>query len=189
MKKIPFLKTFCLSLYSLILCVTNNAQSISLSEIKEQMVRDWVRAKEYTSDYLNTMESDKYSFKANDSTRSFAQQMLHLAWMNVLYTSIATDQKPLPWAKHSLQNSSSAQSKDSVMYYVMASYDYAIDAIKNSDVSKWGEIKKVLGAEVTRFALMNKVFEHQTHHRGQTTIYIRLLNMRPPNERLNVPIP
>jgi len=31
---------------------------------------------------------------------------------------------------------------------------------------------------------MNKIFEHQTHHRGQTTIYIRLQNITPPNERL-----
>ena len=38
--------------------------------------------------------------------------------------------------------------------------------------------------EETRFALMNKAFEHQTHHRGQTTIYIRLQGIRPPEERL-----
>jgi hypothetical protein len=32
------------------------------------------------------------------------------------------------------------------------------------------EKKKIFGFEETRFALMNKTFEHQTHHRGQTTI-------------------
>ena len=47
------------------------------------------------------------------------------------------------------------------------------------------EIKhKMFGMEVTRFALMMKTFEHQTHHRGQTTIYIRLVGIRPPQERL-----
>ena len=29
-----------------------------------------------------------------------------------------------------------------------------------------------------------KLFEHQAHHRGQTTIYIRALGLKPPNERL-----
>jgi len=29
-----------------------------------------------------------------------------------------------------------------------------------------------------------KAFEHQTHHRGQTTIYIRLVGLKPPGERL-----
>jgi uncharacterized damage-inducible protein DinB len=185
MKKILSLKTLCLSLYSLILPFTNNAQSIGLLEIKEQMIKDWERAKEYTLDYLNTIPADKYSFKPNDSVRSFAQQMLHLAWMNVMYSAIATDQKTLPWAKPSFQNNPSVQNKDSVVYYVVASYDYVANAIKNSDIGRWGEIKKILGVEVTRFAILNKVFEHQTHHRGQTTIYIRLLDIRPPNERLN----
>jgi uncharacterized damage-inducible protein DinB len=32
--------------------------------------------------------------------------------------------------------------------------------------------------------MMLKTFEHQTHHRGQTTIYIRLLGIRPPQEKL-----
>ena len=31
---------------------------------------------------------------------------------------------------------------------------------------------------------MNKTFEHQTHHRGQATIYIRLQGIKPPEERL-----
>jgi uncharacterized damage-inducible protein DinB len=37
---------------------------------------------------------------------------------------------------------------------------------------------------MTRYAWLLAAFEHQTHHRGQTTIYIRLQGIRPPNERL-----
>ena len=42
----------------------------------------------------------------------------------------------------------------------------------------------VCGYEETRFALLIKAIEHQAHHRGQTTIYIRLQGIRPPQERL-----
>ena len=71
------------------------------------------------------------------------------------------------------------------MYYVTASYDYCMDAVKNLDAAKWAENIKMFNTfEMTRFALMNKVFEHQTHHRGQTTIYIRLVGIRPPQEKL-----
>ena len=49
-------------------------------QIKKQFLRDWQRAKVYTLDYLNTMPADKYSFRPVDSIRSFAGQMLHLAW-------------------------------------------------------------------------------------------------------------
>jgi uncharacterized damage-inducible protein DinB len=36
----------------------------------------------------------------------------------------------------------------------------------------------------TRLSWLMKAFEHQTHHRGQTTIYLRLAGVRPPGERL-----
>ena len=147
------------------------------------MVADWERAKAYTVDYLNTMPADKYNYKPNDSVRTFAGHMLHLAMFNVVFLPMAINVTPLPWAQMARQNSATAQSKDSVMYYVTASYDFVINSIRNSDVSTWGETVKVMGNEATRFALLNKIFEHQTHHVGQTTIYIRMLDIRPPNER------
>ena len=71
------------------------------------------------------------------------------------------------------------------MYFVTTSYDFARDAVKNSDISKWGEKKKLFGRfEETNFAILNKAFEHQGHHRGQTTVYIRLQGIKPPEERL-----
>jgi uncharacterized damage-inducible protein DinB len=161
-----------------------HAQSLSSEDIKAQMIKEWERAKSYTVDYLNAMPTDKYSFKAVDSIRSFAQQMLHLAQGNLFIMSNAYDQAPPGFLKSDLEHSATAQNKDSVMYYVTASYDYCINAVKNIDVNKWGEKKKMFGMEVTRYALMIKTFEHQTHHRGQTTIYIRLLGIRPPQERL-----
>ena len=56
--------------------------------------------------------------------------------------------------------------------------------MKNFDVKKWFEKKKIMDFEATKFALMNKTFEHQAHHRGQTTIYIRLQGIKPPEEKL-----
>lgn len=161
-----------------------NAQGITMDEIKSQFVADWQRAKDYTGEYLNTMPANKYSAKAVDSTRSFAQQMLHLSAANVFLMANATGTQPAPWASFGLENSKTAQSHDSVVYYVNASYDFCINAAKNSDVSKWGEKIKVFGFESSRFAFMQKAFEHQTHHRGQTTIYIRLQDIRPPQEKL-----
>jgi uncharacterized damage-inducible protein DinB len=158
-------------------------QTLSLNDIKAQMVADWQRAKAYTVDYLNTMPPDKYNYKPNDSVRTFAGHMLHLAMFNVVFLPMAINVTPLPWAQMARQNSPTAQNKDSVMYYVTASFDFVINSIKNSDVNTWGETVKVMGNEATRFALLNKIFEHQTHHVAQTTVYIRMQNIRPPNER------
>ncbi len=87
------LPAFFAALFLIGLSFSASAQAISGDSIKAQFVRDWVRAKDYTLDYLNTMPADKYSFKAVDSIRSFAQQMLHLSQGNVNLIGLATGDK------------------------------------------------------------------------------------------------
>jgi uncharacterized damage-inducible protein DinB len=183
MKK-TLLSSVLLALMFTITVFKVQAQSLSTSDIQAQMGKEWERAKVYTISYLNTMPADKYSFKPVDSIRSFAQQMLHLASANLFLMSTATDQTPPSFMASDLEHSTTAQTKDSVMYYVSASYDYCINAVKNTDLAKWGETKEMFGFKETRYALMIKTFEHQTHHRGQTTIYIRLQGIKPPQEQL-----
>jgi uncharacterized damage-inducible protein DinB len=164
--------------------LTARAQSITGADIKDQFVKDWERAKDYTLSYLTTMPADKYGFKAVDSIRSFAQQMLHLSQGNVGLINFASGGKA-DFPQTDLEHSAGAQTHDSVVYYVTKSYDIAIETIKAFDPAKLGELVAMRnGTKVTRFALFEKAFEHQTHHRGQTTIYIRLTGTRPPNERL-----
>lgn len=66
----------------------------------------------------------------------------------------------------------------------MASYDFAIESLQNMDAVKLSERNKRGNFDLDRFAWLLKAFEHQTHHRGQTTIYIRLVGIKPPNEKL-----
>ena len=174
---------FFLALFLSAFSFSASAQSISGDSIKAQFIRDWERAKSYTLDYLNTMPADKYSFKAVDSIRSFAQQMLHLSQGNVNLISLATGEK-LEFPGRGLEASPTASTKDSVVSYVTQSYDFAIASVKKLDPNKYGEMTGRGNTQITRFAWLLKAFEHQTHHRGQTTIYIRLLGIRPPNERL-----
>ena len=151
--------------------------------VKAQLVKDWERAKAYTKEYLDAMPKDKYNFRAQDSVRTFAQQMLHLAQANMGLSANGTGKDRI-WQGRLLENTTTAQTPDSVNYFVMASYDFAIEGIKSMDVSKLEEKNKRGNFDETRYAWLLKAFEHQTHHRGQTTIYIRLLGIKPPNEKL-----
>lgn len=152
--------------------------------LKAQFVKDWQRAKAYTKEYLDAMPKDKYNFKAQDSVRSFAQQMLHMAQGNIGLVSNGTGAQRLAWGARNLEQSPGAISADSVIYFVMASYDFAVESIQNMDVAKLSERNKRGNFDLDRFTWLLKAFEHQTHHRGQATIYIRLLGIKPPNEKL-----
>jgi len=74
------------------------------------------------------------------------------------------------------------------MYYVNRSYDFAINAVKNTDFNKLTEMvtQDMPGGRrsATRLAWLLKAFEHQTHHRAQCTIYLRVAGIRPPAEKL-----
>jgi uncharacterized damage-inducible protein DinB len=159
------------------------AQGITADSIKSQLVRDWERAKTYTNLYLNAMPADKYTTKAADSIRTFSQQMLHLASGTIGLVSNGTDAQRISLG-FNLERSPGAQSKDSVTYYVNTSYDFAINAIKNMDASKLGDRVKRGNLDQSKFSWLLKAFEHQTHHRGQCTIYIRAQGIKPPNEML-----
>jgi hypothetical protein len=99
-----------------------NAQGFSFDTLKAQFIKDWERAKVYTAEYLEAMPADKYSFRAVDTTRSFAEQMLHLSVGNIGLGSGGTGAARI-FPGFNMEKSASAQNKDSVTYYVNASYD------------------------------------------------------------------
>src|SRR5215207_1904721 len=115
--------------------------------LKAQIIRDWQRAKVYTKSYLDKMPADKYGYRPVDSIRSFAEQMLHLANGNVGLVSGGTGKQRIVIGR---EKSSTAQTKDSVMYYVMASYDYCINALKEMDAAKMDEVVTRGNLSVTR---------------------------------------
>ena len=67
----------------------------------------------------------------------------------------------------------------------MAGYDFVISNIKNMKPEQFQDTIRVFDKyAMTKGTLLNKIFEHQTHPVGQTTIYFRLKGLTPPNEEL-----
>ncbi|MEY2793692.1 MAG: hypothetical protein RJA76_1684 [Bacteroidota bacterium] len=150
---------------------------------KEEMIKEWERAKAYTAEYLDVMPENKYDLKPTPEMRSFAQQMLHFTDANYAFASAATGEKsPLGMGE---AEKSVDQSKANVTKMVLASYDFVINGIKKMSDTSFKENVKMFGRfEMTKGIALNKCFEHQTHHRGQTTVYIRLAGVKPPQEKL-----
>ena len=148
-----------------------------------KLVADWTRARDYTKEYIDAMPEEGVSFKPTPDIRSFAEQMLHLANANFAFASTATGAAN-PQQGKNLEKMDEYKTKASLTKIVMESYDFVISAIKGMDVKKMDEQVKFFGRDLTRAAALEKGFEHQTHHRGQTTIYLRLKGVKPPQEKL-----
>jgi len=156
--------------------------SVFAQMTKEQVITEWKRAKVYTKAYLDAMPAAGYTFKATPEIRTFAQQMLHLADANYFFLSTASG-KPNPLGKASAEKTI-AQTKEATTKAVMESYDFCISAIESVPLADMQQIVTAEGQKVPKAVLIAKAFEHQTHHRGQTTIYLRLKGVTPPNEML-----
>jgi len=149
----------------------------------EDMVKEWERAKTYTKEYLDVMPESGYALKPTPEMRSFAQQMLHLADANYGLVAAASGEKS-PVGFGDLEKSGD-QSKEAVTKKVMESYDFVINTIKKETQAQLDEKIKLFDKfEVSRKSAFGKGFEHQTHHRGQTTVYLRLAGAKPPQEML-----
>jgi len=175
MKKRSLINTLCL-----FLGITFFAQAQSSID---ETITEWERAKVYTKEYLDAMPEAGYALKPTPEMRSFAQQMLHLTDGNYGFAAAATGEKS-PVGQGESEKTTDI-SKENVTKLVMAGYDFVINNVKKMTPAQLTETTKLFGRfEMTKGMALAKCFEHQTHHRGQTTVYIRLAGAKPPQEKL-----
>jgi uncharacterized damage-inducible protein DinB len=175
MRTIKFLMTLCFTLGFI--------SFVQAQTSIEDMVKEWERAKTFSQEYLDAMPESGYTLKPTPEMRSFAEQMLHLADANYTFASIASGEKS-PVGQGESEKSTD-KSKANTTKLVMASYDFVISAIKKMNPAQLSETVKVFGRfDMSRQMALAKGFEHQTHHRGQTTPCIRLAGAKPPQEKL-----
>jgi uncharacterized damage-inducible protein DinB len=159
---------------------TNNKDSIANTT---ELVTDWERAKAYTKEYLDAANDEVINYKPAPEMRSFAEQMLHLAMGNAGIVATSTGKERL--FKENIEKQDAYKNKEALTKVVMESYDFVIATLKEMSDEKLNEkVKFFNGQEYTRAAGIGKAFEHQTHHRGQTTVYLRLKGITPPAEKL-----
>ncbi|RYY61908.1 MAG: damage-inducible protein DinB [Chitinophagaceae bacterium] len=168
----------------LMLCLFTGASHFAQAQTPvDDMVKEWKRAKDYTKEYLDSMPEAGYGLKPTADMRSFADQMLHLTDANYGFAAAATGAAS-PVGQGASEKSTD-KSKASVTRQVMAGYDFVIDNLMKMKPEQLNENIKVFGRfEMTRGMALMKCFEHQTHHRGQTTVYLRLAGVKPPQEKL-----
>lgn len=166
--------------FSFCICAATLAQAQSSID---DMVKEWERAKAYTKEYLDAMPESGYTLKPTPEMRSFAEQMLHLTDANYGFAAAASGEKsPVGFGE---SEKTADKSKANVTKLVMAGYDFVINSIKKMTPAQLSEKVNLFNRfEMTKGMALAKVFEHQTHHRGQCTVYIRLAKATPPQEKL-----
>jgi uncharacterized damage-inducible protein DinB len=153
------------------------------SDFTTTILNEWERSKAYTKEYLDAIPESGYALKPTPEMRSFAEQNLHLADANYGLASAAIGIKS-PFGLGEWEKTDD-KSKSIVSKIVLDSYDFVIDQIRQLSEAQLDEPIKMLGSfDMSKRIALAKVFEHQVHHRGQTTVYLRLAGVTPPQEKL-----
>ncbi len=156
-----------------------SAQTDFRETVKEQLVKDWQRAKTYTDEILEVMPAEKFGFKPEEKAMTFAEQMLHLAKYNYNLGAAGTGVES-PIGKDDPQKRAAAMTKAEIVKFVDDSYDFLLKNLLAMPAEKLEEKK----GSMSRFLTLEKAFEHQTHHRGSIVVYLRMAGITPPHERL-----
>jgi uncharacterized damage-inducible protein DinB len=143
----------------------------------------WKRARKWTLDYIDAMPENAMSFKPTPEVRSFAEQMLHLGFWNYGLAEAAGG-KANPYGKkqETLEKRDDVKTKAALRKIVEESYDNILTAIAGLDEAKMLEQVQFFSSKITRLTALGIALDHQTHHRGQTTVYLRLKGVTPPPE-------
>jgi len=134
-------------------------------------------SKEYTLKVANGMPEEKYSFKPVPDEMSFGEQLLHIAAnLNWLTSSYITSSKS-PVTKEATK----VQKKKEILAVLNKTYEYAIDALKLFEASHLADTVSFFAGTKTKLQMINLISDHQTHHRAQMIVYLRLNGIKPPD--------
>jgi hypothetical protein len=122
----------------------------------------------------------KYDFKPVPAQRTFAEQLLHVAGSNDLFTAVAKGEKPVDD-----ESRANHKTKAAVVAYVKKSFADGAAVIKSEgDV---GMAKTVVSAESHETLALSDLaygmIEHSGEHYGQLVVYYRVVGLVPPESR------
>ena len=123
---------------------------------------------------------DKYDYKPTPAQRTFAEQLLHVAGSNDLFTAVAKGQKPVDD-----EDRAHFKTKADVVAYLKKSFADGAAEIQSKGDS--GLLQPVVTPEshttVPLVALAYGLTEHSGEHYGQLVGYYRSAGLVPPESR------
>jgi uncharacterized damage-inducible protein DinB len=154
--------------------------SIAASSQDDLFIRSTVErlknAKDYSLKVAEAMPADKYDFRPTPVEMSFGGMLMHMA-ENLLYIStefVSTDRGKAMGAMPT------DSSKANTIKTLSAAYDAAIATVAALPKENLPDSVAFFAGKLTKMQMINILSDHQTHHRGQLIVYLRLNGILPP---------
>lgn len=139
------------------------------------LLKDWTGMKDMMAKEAAAMPEDKFGFKATPAERTFGEQVLHVAQVNVMLAKALGGKTAAP------QIDMKATSKAATIKAMNDSFDYGIAVIKEFDNKTIQDtVDAPFMGPSTRARLMFFLLAHTQDIYGQMAVYLRLNGVVPP---------
>lgn len=143
----------------------------------EASIRKLQHAKEYTIQVANLMPEEKYLFTPTIGEMSFGEQLLHLSSnMGWLCSSYLNESANL-FTKVDMK----VLKKEKIISVLNKSYDYALNILQRFKPVNLVDTVSFFAGPLNKLQIINLLNDHQTHHRAQMLVYLRLNGIKPPD--------
>ena len=152
----------------------------------DPIIGSWREVRAGLIDEVSQIPADKFSFRAADGMRSIAELLQHLVESQKFLVGEACRPDTNLMRKSFAENIKdyapdvrSVDDKEAIIQMLQATMDDCekllranVDELKNS-------MKRFDGKEMTKLGFMSFAIAHEMYHRGQLTVYVRLLGIEP----------
>ena len=151
---------------------------------ENDFIKDYLERLENSRKYLilvaETMPDDKYDFKVTPESKTFAENLMHIAWaMDWHSQTLLGERKARDW-KTDTELKVDDKSKEEMIATIDKTFDQTIKLISEFDTKKFNDRLDYLGLNRTKRQIFLLLSDHITHHRGQMLVYLRLNGLQPP---------
>jgi uncharacterized damage-inducible protein DinB len=140
----------------------------------------WKGMKSYTIEVAALMPEDKYGFRPVADENSFGFQLIHMANNMYFISSKLIRNIDAPEGIKIIEAKDSKMTKAEIIDYLGKAFDYTEATFKQMTDQTLEEELDYWGGHSTKRKIVFLLNDHQTHHRGQLVVYLRLNNIKPP---------
>ncbi len=151
-----------------------------IEEAKSSFGQDFLKVWEVSTtnaiDVAKAMPEDLYGYKPNDSSKTFAEQMVHIAT-----STEGLAKRFLLGEAGGSQPDVSSLTKSDIIKLMESSFRATTEIISNmTEVQAKETIKVFGGKEVARYMAVMFIQDHLANHRAKANLYIRMNDITPP---------
>lgn len=152
--------------------------SIPKTSFAKMYLPVWKEAMQHCLDVAKAMPEEKYTYKPTEVSKTFAEQMVHIA----AATQLLADRYVLGKEVKPNTPDASKMSKKEIVQMLNESFDYMTHVVINVNQATLDEtcVMYHSGNTVSRAFALFYVQDHMANHRAKSNLYIRMNGIEPP---------